>query len=130
MFASQSFYDAAFDDLATKGIRVAVCSSEPANYAGIAAVKLAEATLASGDYTKGAATPDGRKVTIAAKNGVTATGTGTPAYLAIHDNTSELLRTTPATLDSGGDIQSLVPGVKVDIGSWEITIAGPKPVTP
>lgn len=100
-------------------IRQTLCSSEPANYAAIAAAKLAEATMAGGDYTAADGDTSGRKVTVAAKTGVSITASGTATHVALHDNSSTLLYVT--TCPS----QALVSGGTVDIGSWKIEIADP-----
>lgn len=110
--------DAAFA-IVDNGIRQALCSAEPANYAGIAAVKLAEATMSGGDYTVANGDTSGRKVTIAAKTGVSITASGTATHSVIHDNSSVLLLCT--TVPS----QPLVSGGTVDIGSWKDEIADP-----
>lgn len=100
-------------------IRMAVCSAEPANYAGIAAVTLAEATMTSGDFTVADGDTSGRKVTVAAKSGVSITASGTATHVVLHDNSSVMLLVT--TCPS----QTLVSGGTVDIGSWKDEIADP-----
>ncbi|WP_372594894.1 hypothetical protein [Actinotalea sp.] len=100
-------------------IRMAVCSAEPANYAGIAAVTLATATVSGADFTVADGDTSGRKVTIAAKSGVSITASGTATHIVLHDNSSTRLYVT--TCPS----QALVSGGTVDIGSWKIEIADP-----
>jgi hypothetical protein len=91
----------------SKGIRVAWCSVAPANYAGIAAVKLMEGTLTAGNgsagvdgtvgsYTFAAGATNaqgltGRKVTVAALTALTAAATGIATHAVIHDNSARLL---------------------------------------
>ena len=119
-WAPDTFYDAAFDTIKLQAVRMTACSGQPANYAGIAAVALATATVSSADFTAGAATPDGRKLDVAAKDGVVATATGSATHVVLHDNSSKLLYVT--TTDAPEPITS---GKKVDFPAWDITIKAP-----
>lgn len=119
--ADNGFYDGAFGFLSTGMIRQTACSAEPANYAGIAAVALATATLASGDYTVAAGDVSGRKVTVAAKSGVTIDASGTANHVVLHDNASILGYVTTCdalVLTAGG-------GNTVNFPAWKIEIAAP-----
>lgn len=113
-----SVLDGAFA-IVDNAIREAVCSAQPANYAGIAAVTLAQATVASGDFTVADGTTSGRKVTVAAKTGVSITASGTATHIVLHDNSSVMLFVTTCAS------QALVSGGTVDIGSWVDEIADP-----
>jgi hypothetical protein len=63
-----------------------ICSAQPANYAGVAAVTLA--TKSSPTVSSpGARTPNGRKVTISAITDGTINTQGTGAYFALVDGT-------------------------------------------
>ena len=90
------------------GTHLTFCSSQPANYAGIAAVKLCSATLTaasnggadgtSGSYTF-ATNGNNRRVTIAAQTAMTATA-GAPTnctYAVLDDGTTLLMATTVPT---------------------------------
>jgi hypothetical protein len=110
--------DGAFNVL-NDAIRMAVCSAEPANYAGIAAVRLAEATMAGGDYTIANGDTSGRKCTMAAKNGVSVTATGTANHIVLHDNSSIMHYVTTCTS------QALTSGNTVNIPAWKVEIADP-----
>src|SRR5690606_28464851 len=110
--------DAAFG-VVDNATRMAVCSAEPANYAGIAAVTLAEATIDGSDFTVADGDTSGRKVTIAAKSGVSITASGTATHIAPPD--SSATRTYVPTCAS----QALVSGGTADIGSWKIELAAP-----
>jgi len=97
------------------------CSAAPANYAGIAAVALATATVAGGDFTVGAGDVSGRKVTVAAKSGVTIDSSGTATHVVLHDNDAILGYVTECdslVLTSGG-------GNTVSFPAWDIEIAAP-----
>lgn len=119
--ADNAFYDAALGWLQSGMVRMAACSAEPANYAGIAAVRLAETTLASGDFTIANGDTSGRKVTIAAKSGVSISASGTANHIVLHNNSSILGYVTTCTalpLTSGA-------GNTVNFPSWKIEIAAP-----
>lgn len=100
--------------------RMYLCSAQPANFAGIAAVLLATATMTPNtDYPKSDGT-SGRKITVAAKSGlsVTASGSGTHVVLATNgDSTLRYVTTCPSV--------SVIAGGTVDIASWTIQIADP-----
>lgn len=107
--------DAALDKLAT-GTRETVCSGQPANFAGIAAVTLAQKTgLTSGSYTKAAGTVSGRKTTLAAASAVSITASGTATHVSIDDGTTLLAVTTCTS-------QALVSGGTVDIPAFAYEI--------
>jgi hypothetical protein len=120
--ADQSFYDAALNVLKTGMIRQTACSAAPANYAGIAAVALATATMAEGDFTLAAGDVSGRKVTMAAKSGVTIDASGTADTVVLHDNSAILGYvtevTTPLVLTAGA-------GNSVNFPAWKVTIVAP-----
>ena len=63
--------DAALSYIKTNADRLVFCSAEPANFAGVAAVALADVAVTTSDFT-GPANGDtsGRKLTVAAKAGV------------------------------------------------------------
>lgn len=119
--AANQFYDGAFDFLGNNMIRQTACSAEPANYAGIAAVALATVPVASGDFTKAAGDVSGRKVTIAAKNGVTIDSSGTANHVVLHDNSAILGYVT--TCDSL--VLTAGAGNTVNFPSWKVEIAAP-----
>lgn len=119
--ADDLFFDAAFDWLSTNSIRMTACSAEPANYAGIAAVALATATVGGGDFTKANGDVSGRKVTVAAKSGVTIDESGTANHVVLHDNSAILGYVTTCdalVLTAGG-------GNTVNFPAWDIEIADP-----
>lgn len=99
-------------------VRLVVCSAEPANFAGIAAVALADVTVDSGDFSTGDGTPNGRTLTIAAQNGVTVDADGTPTHVTLDDG-STLLAVTTCT---GPD---LTTGSTVNVPSWTVRFADP-----
>lgn len=119
--ADDAFYAGAFSFLSTNMIRQTACSAEPANYAGIAAVALATATMAGGDFTVAAGDVSGRKVTMTAKSGITIDASGTANHVVLHDNAAVLGYTTTSdalVLTAGG-------GNTVSFPAWKIEIAAP-----
>lgn len=119
--APDATIDAMFDYV-DQSDRMYVCSGEPANYAGIAAVTLATATMTvdTGDYTKANGDTSGRKVTMAAKNTVSVTASGTATHIAlgkIGDTTLRYVTTCTS--------QALTSGNTVNIPAWKIEVADP-----
>lgn len=83
--------DAALGYVITNGTKLSLCSSEPANYAGISAVELAQdASVTVG--SAGAGSPSGRKVTVPACDCV-ASADGDATHWALHDGSSILVAT-------------------------------------
>lgn len=116
--APDAFMDAAFDWL-DQAIVMHACSGQPANYAGIAAVSLADVTMtANTDYTKADAAGGGRQVTVAAKTGVTIDADGTATHIALATADTLVYVTTCTS-------QALVAGGTVDFPAWVISISDP-----
>ncbi len=91
-----------------EGTRIHICSAEPASYAGIAAVQLANAAI-SGSYTKAAGSVSGRKNTLPAQTAISIASSGTATHVAISDNSSILYLVTTCTsqaLTSGGTVDT------------------------
>lgn len=92
------------------GTRITVCSAQPANFAGIAAVLLAEVVVTpghgNGDFTIGNGDASGRKVAIAAQVDLPIDADGDATHVAVDDG-SELLAVTTCvtqTLTTGGEV--------------------------
>lgn len=118
--APDAMIDASLDYVAA-GDRMYVCSGEPANYAGIAAVTLATATMTPvTDYTKANGDTSGRKVTTAAKNAVSVSSSGLATHIAIGKVSDTTLRYVTTCTN-----QSLTLGNTVNIPGWKIEIADP-----
>lgn len=116
-FANTSVLDALLDKVAT-GTQLIVCTTQPADRAAALATALASTSLAGGDFTKAAGTPNGRQVTIAQKANISVTASGSAAHVAIVDGTSLLYVTTVTA-------QTLTSGNTVTVPSWKITVADP-----
>jgi hypothetical protein len=126
--APDTFYDSGSLAQAALADELYVCSAEPANYAGIAAVTLVgPVTLTpgdgNGDFTVGAGDVSGRKVTVAAQNGATvdASGTATHVVLATGGATDLLRYVTTCTS------QAVTSGNTANVGAWDIEIEDPTP---
>lgn len=113
--------DAALDEVAT-ATRLVVCSGEPANFAGIAAVNLAQVTLTAGDgggdYTIADGDTSGRKVTVAQQASISITSTGTATHVSLDDGVTLQYVTTCTS-------QALTSGGTVTVPAWDIEIADP-----
>ena len=109
--------DAALTEIATSTTQT-VCSAEPANYAGIAAVALAASTVAGGDFTIADGTTSGRKTTVAEQAAVSITASGDATHVALDDGTTLQYATTAPT-------QTLTSGGTVTVAAWEIEFADP-----
>lgn len=114
-FIADAVYDAALDEIANNAVRLAVCTSAPAAYANIAAATVASFTIDSSDFTKGAGDTSGRKLTLAAQSGATATDDGTATHLVLHDNASVMYAINECTS------QSVTSGNTVNVGSYDVT---------
>lgn len=101
--------------------RMSVCSSEPANFAAIAAATLATVNMTPNtDYTKAAGDVSGRKMTMAAKNGVAVTATGTATHIVLWLSTDSTLRYVTMCTS-----QALTSGNSVNIPAWKIEVQDP-----
>ena len=113
--------DGALNIIKNNATRMVACSAQPTTYTeGNATYALADVTVASGDFTVANGTTSGRKVTVAAKAGVTVDVSGTVTHVCLLDvANSKLLYVTTTTS------QAVVNPGTVDIGSWVVEIADP-----
>lgn len=114
-FINDEVFDQGLDYADTNGTRIDICSSEPANYAGIAAVTLGNATVNTGATQNGAT--DGRRVIVPAITTGTVTGTGTATHWALSDGTSILVATGPLSAS-----QAVTSGNTFTLDAISITI--------
>ena len=119
--APNSTLDALLAEIAT-GTRLVVCSAEPANFAGIAAVALADVVVTAGDgngdFTIADGDTSGRKVTIAQQATITIDTTGTATHVVIDDGTDLHYVTTCTS-------QALTSGGTVTVPAWDVEVADP-----
>ena len=122
-FTDDSVLDAALAKVATAD-RMVVTSAQPANFAGIAAVALADVVLTAGDgngdYVIADGDVSGRKVTVGAQSGVNVDSTGTATHVCLDDGTT-LLQVTTCTS------QALTSGNTVNIPAYDVEFADVTP---
>lgn len=121
--AHDDVMDGALNVLKNNVTRMVACSAQPTTFTeGNATYALADVTMASGDFTLANGDTSGRKVTMAAKSGVTIDTSGTATHVALLDVTnSKLLYVTTCTslaLTAGG-------GNTVSFPAWDIEVADP-----
>lgn len=112
-FIPDAVLDLILDDIATSTVMHA-CSGQPANFAGIAAVTLADVTMSSGDFTKADDT-SGRKVTTGTKNGVTVDNSGSATHVALA--TSSILKAVTTCTSV-----SLTATGQVNFPAWKVNV--------
>jgi hypothetical protein len=102
--------------------RLTVLTDQPADFAGIAALLLAEAVVTpgdgNGDFTIADGDVSGRKVGVGAQNDLAIDATGDADHIALDDG-SILLYVTTCTL------QGLTSGGTVSVPGWGVEIADP-----
>lgn len=97
------------------------CSSQPATYAGIAAVSLGSVSMTPvTDYTLANGDVSGRKVTVTAKSGVAVGTTGTATHLVLALTTDSTLRLVTTCTS-----QAVTSGGTVDIPAWKYESQAP-----
>lgn len=111
--------DGAFDVLDQADL-MTVCSAEPTTRTeAITTFKLADTAMTPNtDYTKADGTVSGRKVTVAAKSGVTVDSSGTATHVALVDATRLLYVTTCTS-------QALTAANTVNFPAWAVEILDP-----
>lgn len=115
-------FDLALAEIAT-ATRLVVCSGEPANFAAIAGVALADVALTAGDgngdHTIANGTTSGRKLTVSEQAAFTVDTSGTATHVVLDDGT-DLLAVTTCTS------QALTSGNTVTVPAYRaLEIADP-----
>lgn len=114
-----SVLDGALNILKNNVNEMQACSTQPTTRTeAITTYKLANATMASGDFTVANGDSSGRKVTMAAKSGETVDTSGTATHVSL-TSASLLLYVTTCTS------QALTSGNTVNFPTWKIEIADP-----
>ena len=102
--------------------RVMVCSGQPANFAGIAAVALADVAVTAGaggpSFTIANGDVSGRKLTLTQQANVPIDTSGTATHVSFDDGTTLLYVTTCTS-------QALTAGGTVTIPAFDIEVADP-----
>lgn len=111
--------DLSLDNIRTASDKMVVCSAQPTTYTEAnATFALADVAVADADFTLAAGDTSGRKITVAAKSGVTVDASGTATHIAIIDTVNSLLKAittcTSQAISVGGTVD--IPSFKV----WEI----------
>ena len=118
--AADVFIDGGLDRI-DDCVTLTVCSAEPANFAGIAAIALAAVTLTAGDgngdYTKANGDTSGRKLTVLQQTSLTIDSSGTATHIVIDDGVDIYVTTCTG--------QALTAGGTVTVPAWDIEIADP-----
>lgn len=120
--APDAMLDASLDYVAA-GTRLIACSAQPTSYTEAnATYALADVTIDSSDFSKANGDVSGRKVTIAAQNGILIDATGTATHVAIVSVSDTTLRYV-TTCDS----QALTANGSntVNFPAWDIEIGDP-----
>lgn len=119
--APDSTLDPVLTEIATAS-RLCVCSAEPANFAGIAAVLLASVAVTpgdgGGDFAIANGDTSGRKVTVAQQTGMSISSSGTGNHIVLDDGASLVFVTTCTA-------QALTSGGTVTVPAWDVEIADP-----
>lgn len=118
--AKAVFYDNGLAGLESTVNVMHICSAEPADYAGIAAVSLGSVAMAAGDFTlssPGGGT--GRRCAVAAKT-ITGSATGTGNHIVLADSVGEDLWVVTTTPDIG-----ITNTEDQDFKAWNINMADP-----
>lgn len=120
---SDDVLDGAWNIIKNNCTRQVLCSAEPTTYTEAnATYALADVTVDSTDFTIANGDTSGRKVTVAAQNGVLIDGSGTATHVALLDVSGTRLlyvtTTTSQALTANGSNT-------VNIGSWKAEILDP-----
>lgn len=109
--------DAALDEIRDNCTLMILCSAAPTTRTeAVTTYALADVSMSSGDFTKANGDTSGRKLTVAAKAGVTVDSTGTATHVALVDGSRLLYVTEQNSLSVSGT---------VDIASWDIELRDP-----
>jgi len=118
--APDGMIDAALDFVAGANY-YCICSGSPATFADTYTnLMLARTPIASGSFTKADAAGGGRKITVAAKTGISITNSGTALAVGLVEASSSTLRYVTTCTS-----QALVAGGTVDTNAFVITIGDP-----
>jgi len=121
-FAPDGFYDAAFDFVDQADV-MHLCSTLDSSptYAEVVAASLADvAVVPNTDFTKAAGDTSGRKVTVAAKSGITVDVSGSYDHVALVTVSGTVLRYVTT-----GTPQALTAGNTANTPAFDIEIQAP-----
>lgn len=112
-FTYDAALDAALNNIKTNGTTLHICSSEPANYAGIAAVQLASAPVTLTGPTAG--DTSGRKVTIPAVTADDVDTSGTATHWALSNGVDTLVASNALSASALVDAAGTYNSAAIDI---------------
>lgn len=117
-WANDTIMDTGLNTIKNNATTMLVCTSQPATRAAALAAAVASVAVVAGDFTLGDGVVSGRRLTVAAKSGLTASGTGSGTHIALIDGTNLWYVTTctPA---------AIVTGDTVNIPAWDCEIRDP-----
>jgi hypothetical protein len=118
-FASNDVFDAALAVVAG-ATRMVLLPGQPASHAAAVAARLAEVAVVPGDFSIGAGSGGGRRLTVAARAGLIALANGTADHVALLDGPGQRLlyvTTCPP--------QPLMAGGSVAVAAWQVEIGAP-----
>jgi hypothetical protein len=120
-FANDAMMDAALDYV-DQSDETNVCSAQPTTFTeATATFSLADVAMTPDtDFTKANGDTSGRKVTVAAKSGVSVDATGTATHIALTRSADSSLRYVTTCTS-----QALTSGNTVNIPAWDIEVADP-----
>ena len=115
-WANDSVMDAALDEVAT-ATQLLVCTSQPVDRAAAIAAAVATTNLVAA-FTKADGDTNGRKVTIAAQNGISVDTNGTATHIALIDGSTLVYVTTCNS-------QAVTAGNLINVPAWKIEFSDP-----
>ena len=116
--------DTTLDPLLTEiatATRMSVCSAEPANFAGIAAVSLGDVVMTPGDgndYNIANGDASGRKVTTVVKSAVSIGTSGNITHVVLDDGVDLILVTTVTLV-------AVLMGENITVPAWKAEVGDP-----
>lgn len=116
-FAPDAYFDASLDYVASSTI-LHVCNAQPTTYGDLSTMSLASVVVGGGDFTKAAGDVSGRKVTVAAQNGVTIGTSGTATHVALASTGDTTLRYVTTCTS-----QAITAGNLLNVPAWRVEIA-------
>lgn len=118
-WAKDSLLDLLLNAIKTDTVTMVFNTTQPADRSGALSDALASVSMSSSDFTVADASPDGRKVTVAAKTGIAVDASGTVGHVSLISSTDLLFVTVTTS-------QALVEGNEISTGTWTIRVSDPK----
>lgn len=113
--APQEVLDAPLDVIADSDAMF-LCSAEPTSYSEASSTyALAEASMSSGDFSKGAGDVSGRKITIGAKSNIDVDASGDATHVVLVKKSDSKIRYITTCEE-----QAVTEGNTVSIQSWKV----------